>query len=427
MSVTKGNILIVDDTPANLNVLSAMLTEKGYRVRPAINGDIALKAVSKLLPDLILLDIHMPGMTGYEVCQKLKADALTSDIPVIFISASDEVLDKVKAFAVGGLDYITKPFQLEEVLARVENQLNLRHLQKQVSDRNTQLQLMLQDLQQAQSQLVQSAKMSSLGQLVAGIAHEINNPVSFIQGNVTHASGYVQDLLELLRLYQNQFPQSTPEIQEWSERNDLEFIQEDLLKLLLSMQVGTERIYSIVRLLRTFSHLDEAELKTIDLHAGIDSTLMLLGSRLRGIQVIQQYGDLPKILCYAGQLNQVFMHLLNNAIDALRDRIEAEVERNIPLNSFVPTLQIQTTVVDRTRILIRVIDNGVGMTDVVKARIFDPFFTTKPVGRGIGLGLSISYQVVVEKHGGSLNCASIPGQGSEFAIELPWKEQGLTP
>lgn len=281
----------------------------------------------------------------------------------------------------------------------------------------------LQELKKTQSQLIQSEKMSSLGQLVAGVAHEINNPVNFIHGNLHHANEYAQDLLDLLELYQRHFPNSTPAIQAKAEEVDLEFLQSDLPKLLSSMKVGAERIREIVKSLRAFSRLDEAEVKEVDIHEGIDSTLMILQNRLKAkanhppIQVVKNYGDLLKVECYAGQLNQVFMNILTNAVDALDER---DANR-LPAESIADpsVIKIWTELVEADRVRIRIADNGAGMSDEIQKRLFDPFFTTKAVGKGTGLGMSISHQIVTEKHGGLLRCISAPGQGTEFVIEIP--------
>lgn len=263
------------------------------------------------------------------------------------------------------------------------------------------------ELKQAQSQLIQTEKMSSLGQMVAGIAHEINNPVSFIYGNVQHINGYVNDLLELVHLYEQKYPKPNPEIQDLIERIDLEFIAEDLPKSLTSMKVGAERIRQLVVSLRNFSRLDEAELKAVDLHEGIDSTLVILNNRFKEkIQLHKRYGNLPLVECHPAQLNQVFMNILSNAIDAL-------------LNTDQPNKQItiQTEALSPDEVMIKIRDNGQGIPAEIKQKIFDPFFTTKPVGKGTGLGLSISYQII-ENHGGQICCNSVLGEGTEFTIVL---------
>jgi PAS domain S-box-containing protein len=302
-------------------------------------------------------------------------------------------------------------------------------------------------LQRTQAQLVQTEKMSSLGQLVAGVAHEINNPVSFITGNINYAKDYIQDLLHVLSLYREHYPQPVAAIQAEVEKIDLDFLMQDLPKLLRSMQVGADRIHQIVLSLRNFSRHDEAQMKPVDIHEGIKNTLLILQNRLKArggkpeIQTIEEYGRLPLVECHAGQLNQVFMNLIGNAIDALetlreRDYCQTPSERiggGIPREDApcqevcrldenspcLPCIWIRTQVKEDNRVSISIIDNGEGMTREVQQKLFNPFFTTKPVGKGTGLGLSISYQIVVEKHGGKLHCFSAPGQGTQFVIELP--------
>ncbi|MFE1747222.1 ATP-binding protein [Coleofasciculus sp. H7-2] len=309
----------------------------------------------------------------------------------------------------------------------------------------TQMKTAMQTLQNSQSQLVQSEKMSSLGQLVAGVAHEINNPVSFIYGNLAYADQYTQNLLHLLQLYQRYYPHPVPEIEAYEENIDLDFVWEDLPNILSSMKLGADRIRQIVLSLRNFSRLDQAEMKAVDIHEGLDSTLLILQHRLkakvgnRGIELIKEYGDLPLVECHAGQMNQVFMNILTNAIDVLEEysyqhlaiatienlHTQSLLGQNLPiLNAQAPvaSIKIRTEVVaidDSPHVVIRIRDNGSGIPPDVKARLFDPFFTTKPVGKGTGLGLSISHQIVVEKHGGVLKCFSEPGQGTEFYIEIP--------
>jgi two-component system, NtrC family, sensor kinase len=277
----------------------------------------------------------------------------------------------------------------QEIEDRKQTQQILQASEAEAREKSQQLEYALQELRITQAHLVQNEKMSSLGQLVAGIAHEINNPINFIRGNVHYADQYVQELLEVLRLYQSQYPTPTQPIQEKIEAIDLDFLQGDLPNLLSSMKVGSTRIQEIVQSLRIFSRLDEAEVKEVDLHEGIDSTLMILENRLRArgdrpeIKIIREYGQLPEIECYAGELNQVFLNILNNAIDALEGHNQAS-----------PQITIQTTLSATKRIQIRISDNGPGITPEVKKHLFDPFFTTKPVGKGTGMGLAISHQVV---------------------------------
>jgi len=553
----KGNILLVDDLLENLQLLSDSLLKLGYTVRSVTSGRMALKTIKVKQPDVILLDIKMPEMDGYEVCRTLKADEDLRSIPVIFISALDDVFDKVTAFESGGIDYITKPFQMEEVVARLENQLTIQRQQRlleqeittrreaeevlyqsrallasvlnssldgvaamqavrspttgdiedfrclvvnpviarafgsrredligrlvlkeflteiqpelfdlfvnivetgeplqqdfhyesgesswfhfvavklgdgfaitirditarkqaefQLQQQAKDLEFTLRKLKRTQAQLIQSEKMSSIGNLVAGVAHEINNPVNFIHGNLAPATEYFQDLLYLVKLYQKHFPNPPEEIQAEIEAINLDFLQKDLLKLLNSMQIGSDRIQEIVLSLRNFSRHDEAELKRVDIHQGIDNTLMIIRNRLKAtaehpeIVAIKDYGQLPLVECYSSQLNQVFMSLINNAIDSLSEQFIGER----------PEIKIQTQVLENNRISIKISDNGLGILEELQSKIFDPFFTTKTVGKGTGLGLFICHQIIVDKHGGNLYCCSTVGKGAEFAIEIP--------
>ncbi|MEH2326049.1 MAG: GAF domain-containing protein [Nostoc sp.] len=306
-------------------------------------------------------------------------------------------------------------------------------------DKAQQLEAALLELQQTQAQLIQTEKMSSLGQLVAGIAHEINNPVNFIYGNISHAREYTKDLLDLVKLYQQNYHPPIPEIEQQIDTIDLDFIRHDLPKILDSMNMGAERIRQIVLSLRNFSRLDEDGRKPVDIHEGIDSTLLLLQNRLKAkpgnpeIQVIRDYGNLPPVMCHAGHINQVFMNLLTNAIDALQEGVGngalgAPTKWGLGAwgvgEEALPTPQIRIrTLIEEGHVIIGVADNGPGMTEEVRKHVFDPFFTTKPVGKGTGMGLSISYQIVVKKHGGQIQCISAPGQGAEFAIVIPFKQQ----
>ncbi|NEO87291.1 MAG: PAS domain-containing protein [Spirulina sp. SIO3F2] len=310
---------------------------------------------------------------------------------------------------------------LEGIVAQVAIAINQADLLAQSQTRAQELEALLVKFQYTQTQLVQSEKMSSLGQMVAGVAHEINNPVGFIHGNLTHAHQYMEDLLGLCVLYQQHYPNPHPQIRDEIEAIDLEFLKADLPHLFQSMKVGTNRIGAIVKSLRTFSRLDEAALKDIDLHEGIDSTLMILQTRLRAqdwrpeIKVIKDYGDLPRVQCYAGQLNQVFMNILSNAIDALEERDRACTNTQRQANQSQICIQ---TVKKTNQILIRISDNGDGMSEETQFRLFDPFFTTKEVGKGTGLGMAIAHQIITEKHGGTIECRSELGVGTTFTITL---------
>ena len=306
-------------------------------------------------------------------------------------------------------------------------------------DRAEQLGATLETLKQTQLQLVQSEKMSGIGQMVAGIAHEINNPISFIQGNLGHLQGYSEDLMRLIQVYQEECDPPSEELLEIMEEIELDFLLEDLPKTLNSMTIGTDRIREIVLSLRNFSRLDQAEFKQADIHEGINSTLLILGHRLKprstfpGIEIIKNYGDLPLVDCAPGQLNQVFMNILANAIDALEEstfrrqvvsaKSPGKSSQALPQPNFAspstPIITIGTQQIEPNRIQIRIADNGPGVSEEIRAKLFDPFFTTKGVGKGTGLGLSISYQIVTERHGGSLYCQSDPSQGTEFVIEIP--------
>ena len=314
-----------------------------------------------------------------------------------------------------------------EVLQQLGDQAAIAIGQAQLYEQSraqaVELKQTLDELKDTQTQLIQTEKMSSLGQLVAGVAHEINNPVNFIFGNLCHTSKYTTDLLEMLTLYQSHYPQPNLEIDSKAEEIDLKFIAQDLIKIISSMQLGAERIRSIVLSLRNFSRLDQSEMKPVNLHEGIDNTLLILQHRLKangefsGIEIIKNYGDLPLVECYAGQMNQVFMNILSNAIDALTGTIHNHL-------SDTSIIQISTKVLqDKSHVVISITDNGLGMNEEVKKRIFDPFFTTKPVGKGTGLGLAISYQIVVDKHRGIMKCISEPGKGTEFWIEIPLQQK----
>jgi signal transduction histidine kinase len=415
-----ADILIVDDTLENIHFLSALLSQQGYRVRKAIDGQMALLAVQTLLPDLILLDINMPKMNGYEVCDRLKSNPQTRKVPVIFLSALDSATDKVKAFQRGGVDYITKPFQFEEVLARIQNQLTIQQLQTTLESQNQALQTALDDLKTLQIRHLQHEKMVSLGHLVAGMAHEINNPVSFIHCNLPHIEGYVENLMTVVKAYQRYYPDPVVPVQEAIAQVDLEFLFKDVPHLLQSMRLGTERIQEIVKSLQIFARSEEVQADWYDLHQSLDATLKILEHRLRAqpqreaIAIERKYGDLPPIHGYPGRLNQVFMNILSNAIDALEETLVQP-----PSADWLPRMRVRTWQADAQTIVVNIANNGKSIPPDQIPYLFNPFYTTKPIGQGTGMGLAICYQIVVEQHQGQLECRSQAGGMTEFQVTLP--------
>jgi signal transduction histidine kinase len=466
-SDSKGNILVVDDTPANLRLLVGILTEKGYKVRPVPNGELALSAARGFPPDLILLDIMMPEMNGYEVCSELKADERTRDIPVIFISAINDVLDKVKAFSVGGVDYITKPFHVEEVLARVEAHLTICNLQKNLQYKNEELTRTLHQLQATQNQLIQSEKMAALGQLIAGIAHEINTPLGAIKSSIENIANFLNQNIEqladffqklsrdcepdLLTLLQKPIPQqnlfSIKEKRQLKKalRSQLDslgidnsdILADTLVKLgiysdieplvpllkdpksqttlnnayqFFSVQkstqiitTATERTAKVVFALKSYSRYDSmAEKVQTNIIDGIETVLTLYHNQLKqGVEVIKNYTELPLVLCYPDELNQVWTNLIHNALQAMENK---------------GTLKIDVSRQDK-KVLVSITDSGKGIPPEVIPKIFEPFFTTKPAGEGSGLGLDI-VRKIIEKHQAMIEVESVPGQ-TTFTVYLP--------
>ena len=576
-------ILIVDDMPNNLKVLSDTLADANFEVAIATSGEGALQQLEHTPVSLILLDVMMPGIDGFETCQRLKANPATANIPVIFMTALSESVNKVKGFELGAVDYITKPFQQTEVLARVRSHLKLSQLSQALEARNVELQQLtekleqrvaertqelsasidtlkqtqhllrlvfdtvpqwvawkdinsvyqgcnqsfaqavglsspdeiigkndydlplsqeeadsyrncdrrimdsgqaelhiiepsrgvdgqqiwldtnkmplrdtndqvfgilfitediterqqaqdllkqqkqnleqtLEELQRTQMQLVQNEKMSALGNLVAGVAHEINNPIGFISGNIKPAFDYIQDVFGLIDIYQQEYRNPSDAIQKEMEAIDLEYIREDLPKLIDSMQLGVERICNISTSLRTFSRADKDYKVPFNIHDGIDSTILILRHRLKAndshpaIEIVTKYANIPAINCFPGQLNQVFMNILANAIDALEESNHGRDFAEIAANPNRITIQ---TNVEGNSVKIAIADNGKGMSSDVKAKIFDHLFTTKAVGKGTGLGLAIARQIVVEKHGGAIEVKSTLSKGTEFILILP--------
>ncbi len=412
-----GEIMIVDDTLENLRLLEGMLRDKGYSVRPFPRGPLALKGAESCPPDLILLDIKMPGMDGYEVCSRLKLNEKLKEIPVIFISALNEPLDKLKAFTCGGVDYITKPFQVEEVLARVETHIKLRQYQAQIERQNDRLRGTLEQLKAAQTKLVETEKMASLGILTAGIAHEINNPINFVTSGISGLKKLLDQVVLLIERYNNldmEHPRADlQKIDEFKEEMDFGDVLNGIKELTASISTGASRAAEIVRSLKIFSRLDENDKKLADINENIDLTLALLRNQYKDtIAIDKQYGDFPQLLCSPGKLNQVFTNILVNAIEAIKST-------PIPLTK--EQIAIKTGIVtkgDSELVEIEIRDSGPGIAKEIRDHIFEPFFTSKEVGKGTGLGLSISLGIV-KSHQGTIDVESEPGMGATFRIRLP--------
>ena len=469
-----NNILVVDDTPENLQLLVGMLKEKGYKVRPVPSGDLALSGAQISPPDLILLDIMMPEMDGYEVCTRLKADERTKDIPVIFISALSDVLDKVKAFSVGGVDYITKPFQEEEVLARVSTHLAIQNLQNNLKSKNEELaktnhklENTLQQLKATQQELIEKEKMAALGQLVAGIAHEINTPLGAIRSSAVNIADSLNKTLEQLpALFQSLSPEQAQNFLALLERSlqteltlstkeerrvkksltrqlEAEEIEniDDLADSLVDMGIydeiepffplfkspdssrileiaynlsgiqkgtatintATERASKVVFALKTYARYDQSgEMILANVIEGIDTVLTLYHNQFKmGVEVKRNYAELPPVLCYPDELNQVWTNLIHNALQAMDYR---------------GTLTIDVKQQD-DQVYISITDTGSGIPEEIKPKIFEPFFTTKPPGEGSGMGLDI-VKKIVDKHQGKIEFDSIRGQ-TKFTVSLP--------
>ncbi len=424
--MNNGFILVVDDNPTNLAVISQALQSEGWQVRIAVDGEDALSKVAQNPPELILLDVQMPGIDGFEVCERVKADKATSDIPIIFMTALSDTHSKVKGLALGGVDYIVKPFEQQEAIARVRIHLQLRYLtqtlEQQVRDRTQALSQALEELQHSHLQVIQSEKMSALGNLVAGVAHEINNPIGCVVGNVSAVEATIKDLFGVIDLYGKHFPNPGAEIEDELETVDLAYLREDLPKLVKAMRDGGDRIVSISRSLSTFSRADTDRKQAFNLHEGIDSTILILRHRLKAnayrpeIQVLMDYGNLPLVECFPGQLNQVFMNILANAIDALDESNQGRSFTDIESNPNRITIK---TILVGEQVQICIADNGPGMPEEVRSRIFDHLYTTKTVGKGTGLGLAIAQQIIEEKHGGTIEVNSELGEGTTFIIEIP--------
>jgi len=418
-----STVLIVDDDKTNTLVLVSQLKSGGYRTQTAANGREALETVKNELPDLILLDIMMPGMDGFETAARLKADPRSRNVPIIMVTAIDDRESRLAALAAGAEEFLTKPVERTELLIRVRNLLKLKKyqdflashrdlLEQQVAQRNSQLAVANTRLSEAEERALGAEKLASIGQLAAGIAHEINNPISFVNSNLLALNRYVEQLLAALRLYEEAerlLPKDAAisiQLKEFHDKTDLAFVKDDLLLLFKESHGGISRVRKIVQDLRDFSHVDQSqEWQLANLHRCLDSTLNVAGHEIqRRAEVLKEYGDIPEVECLPLRLNQVFLNLLINAAHAIggdrRGRIIVRTGRS------------------GDEVWIEVSDNGCGIPAENLKRIFDPFFTTKPVGMGSGLGLSVSYGIV-EEHRGRIEVSTRLGEGSTFRVTLP--------
>lgn len=449
-------ILLVDDNPINLKVLTAAIRGNGFMTLVANDGASALEQIQYLQPHLILLDVMMPGLDGFETCRQLKANPKTQDIPIIFMTALSDTGDRVKGLSVGAVDYITKPFEPEEVIARVqlhlqrsflsrsleqknaelaekiiekeaaESQLQVLNttLEQRIQSRTAQLSSSLEQLQATQLRLIQSEKMSALGQLVAGVGNEISNPVCVISGNLDCIQEYVTNLVEFIGLQQTENPSQSAAIAQKAEEIELNYMIEDLPKLLSSMRQGTARIEEISASLRTLSRGAHPCKIDFSVHECLDSALLLLQHRLKAndqrpaVRVIKRYGYLPLIRCHPGQLNQVFMNLLANALDAFDAAGEGIAYTTIEKSPHVLTLKSHLDEAGN-QIMISIADNGPGITAETHSKMFEPLYTTKSTTHATGLGLAISKHIIEENHGGQLKCDSEPSSGATFVVTLP--------
>lgn len=418
INTDKAKVILIDDQVIIGEAVGRLLScDINISFHYISDSTQAIQQAIALAPTVILLDMIMPGVDGLMLLRWFRSHPATQDIPIVMLSSKEDVKLKADAFADGANDYLIKLPDPVELIARIRYHSKAYNNLKALTTATTNAQLQAQQLQHTvkqlqttQVQLVQTEKMSSLGRLVAGLAHEINNPINFMQGNFTHFHTHIESLIDIIRVYQQEYPQNNAVIQEKANKLDLEFLIEDLPKMLTSMKIGAKRISEIVVSLRNFARLDEVGRKKVNIHEGLESTLSLLQHRLReDIQIIKEYGNLPLIECYPAELNQVFMNILNNAIDAILKQQNQFIEKKI---------FIKTETIDSQTAKITIGDNGIGINSEIKPKIFDPFFTTKPVNQGTGLGLSICYQII-ECHHGKISLKSVPEQGTEFIVEIP--------
>ena len=413
-------VFIVDDDQCSRQLLSDTLSSKGYATCCLANGKLALQAALAEPPDLILLDVMMPEMDGFEVCRLLKENQATRFIPVVMVTALNEKAMRLKGIAAGADDFINKPIDTTEILLRTRNLLLVKQyhdflkehagiLEQQVRQRTEELEKAIAELKSTQQQMVQQEKMAMVGQLTAGLAHEINNPIGFIASNIGSLGKYCEKLLAFVEAQQEALLSGQPDqlqaelLGEQRRQLKIDYIVKDLPEMILETQDGVERIKSIVRDLKCFSRADDSEQKLADINQCLESTLNVAKNELKyKAKVRREYGELPQVLCCPQQLGQVFMNLLVNAAHAI------DTQGEITVRSWS----------DEGRIFVAISDTGCGIPEQQRTRIFEPFFTTKEAGKGTGLGLSISNEIV-RNHGGEIKVESEPGKGSTFTVSIP--------
>lgn len=416
-------ILVVDDEANNCNVISAQLQHEGYDIVTVLSGEAALSDIDQRLPDLIILDAMMPGISGFNVAEILKSEARTANIPIIMLTALGDPASRMAALANGVEEFLTKPVAKAELVMRVRNLLKLKNyqnsleryrtvLEDQVAESNVQLESASQRLNEMESQLLQSEKMAAIGQLAAGVAHEINNPVGFVNANLGTLKVYLADILKVLSAYESRLEdcsenaEAKASLKQLQSNVDLDYLRDDAPLLIDESLEGLSRVCKIVQDLKRFAHADpNPEWESADLHECIDSALNIANNEIKyRATVVKHYGVLPIVECLPSQLGQVFLNLLVNAAQAMPKSLHGEI-----------TIRTGASAND---VWVEIADNGSGIPPDNLNRIFEPFFTTKPVGEGTGLGLSLSYGII-KAHNGVISVCSEVGQGTTFHISLP--------
>jgi len=415
-------LAIIADT-VTFQVVQELLSQEGHQVKVVSDDQEGLDLARELSPDAIICDGTSPQINFLEVCRLVKADSLRDSFASRELAAAyfillttPEQFDESQELDAPFDDFLFKPIVKQELLARVRASKKSRELRARLA-------LTQQELQLSRDRMLQTEKMSSLGELVSGIAHEINNPITFIYSNLTHVQSYATDLIELLRLYQKELVNPGSEILQKQQDMDVEFVLDDLLKIVSSMRTGSDRVRQIILSLQDFSRSDRSGWQLFDVSDGLENTLLLLQHRLparegrRDIKVMKQFGNLPQIECYAGLLNQAFLNIINHAIDVLEESAQELAE--LESIKFKPVIWISTQVVDAQRISIEIADNDMAISKDITAQLSEPFLVAQPAEPPISSGLALSYRIIVEQHKGEFKCFSEPGKGTKIQIEIP--------